>query len=603
MNQVVIFSILALVLSACNGNPAAPSGSVPINEIAGAPSDQTTPPQDNNILVYDQTQGKWVPKQAQVAMVDGLQADLDAKANSADVQADLANKVDQTAYQNSVSNLQSQITTNVQSDQTAIAGANNAITTLNTTQTALQTQQQTDEVNVASQVGNLQGQINAKGNGALANLNTVGDAQITGVSGAKVSGALSNATIAASAVTGQIAAAQIAAVNGSTVSGALGSGATIGDNQVNGLQTDLTGKLSTAGGQMTGEIQVNNRDDNSENTLVTTGGTGGAALGLVDQAKVWFNSVAARLKFWDGSQSQQVATSDEVGAVSATVDSNNQQINGTVSGVQTQVNNVAGAQSATQAELDSVSNTVTANQATETSDVSGLTAAQGLTNSAVTALQAATPNYYLKTGGTITGSMSVSGSVSANTVTSTGTISTPGNVSAGSIVSTGSTTTNSLAVANGLTVSSGAVSLPSSSVAASAINNSASRFVETSGNFTMSGQLATTSQISFKSFQATGSSIDWNNGQLQYITLSACEPFVFVNLVDGGSYTLAVTVTGSAASTCAFSTSDSGLTDANFKSLPDKNVPAPAIAGGTATEVFSFLRIGSNVYMTNTGPF
>jgi hypothetical protein len=97
MKLFTIFTTLAMILSACNGNNSiAPSGSVPINEIAGQPTAQTGTPPDQSLLVYDKAQNQWVPGQAQVAAVDGLQDDLNAKANVTDVNDAIANTVSQT---------------------------------------------------------------------------------------------------------------------------------------------------------------------------------------------------------------------------------------------------------------------------------------------------------------------------------------------------------------------------------------------------------------------------------------------------------------------------------------------------------------------------
>ena len=115
-----------------------------------------------------------------------------------------------------------------------------------------------------------------------------------------------------------------------------------------------------------------------------------------------------------------------------------------------------------------------------------------------------------------------------------------------------------------------------------------------------SGPVSTTSQISYKVFNiASGSAVDWNNGQIQSMTLSVCGAISMSNMKDGGSYTLALTISGAAGATCSFST-DSGsgsIADASFKAAPDKY--------GTAskTTVFNFQRIGTTVYMTNAGPF
>jgi hypothetical protein len=154
-------------------------------------------------------------------------------------------------------------------------------------------------------------------------------------------------------------------------------------------------------------------------------------------------------------------------------------------------------------------------------------------------------------------------------------------------------------LSNYLTTSAaGTTYLPSTTAATTyATITSDSAKMPTAGG-TFSGPVASTSQISYKSYNATSNSIDWNNGQMQYITVSAVGTFTFSHMIDGGSYTLAVT--SSVSGTNAFATDSSegtALADASFHALPDKTVTA------SHTSVYNFLRLGSTVYMTNTGPF
>lgn len=84
----------------------------------------------------------------------------------------------------------------------------------------------------------------------------------------------------------------------------------------------------------------------------------------------------------------------------------------------------------------------------------------------------------------------------------------------------------------------------------------------------------------------TSLSIDWNNGNNQYTAPSgnACGAVTFTNLIDGGSYTLAVQ--GVTSGTCTFS--QSGLTF----------VYSPSNAAVTSDAVYTFLRMGSKVYVS-----
>lgn len=133
-----------------------------------------------------------------------------------------------------------------------------------------------------------------------------------------------------------------------------------------------------------------------------------------------------------------------------------------------------------------------------------------------------------------------------------------------------------------------------------------SGFVQTTGDHSMAGRLTNNRQVVFAAYDAgtqnsTPYIIDWDNGQNQTISVPTCGAFQFRNMMSGGSYSLAVTITSSTAGTCTFSTStgstNSSLNDTSFMSVPDKSVT------GTKTNVFSFLVFGNEVYMTNAGPY
>jgi hypothetical protein len=78
--------------------------------------------------------------------------------------------------------------------------------------------------------------------------------------------------------------------------------------------------------------------------------------------------------------------------------------------------------------------------------------------------------------------------------------------------------------------------------------------------------------------------VDWNNGNVQSLSVS-CTSTAFTNMLDGGTYVLAVTETGT--STCIFA--QSGLT---FYYSPANG----ARVSGKRT-VYTFQRIGSDVYV------
>jgi len=86
--------------------------------------------------------------------------------------------------------------------------------------------------------------------------------------------------------------------------------------------------------------------------------------------------------------------------------------------------------------------------------------------------------------------------------------------------------------------------------------------------------------------QVNGSAaIDWNNGNAQSMSVD-CATTSFTNMLDGGTYILAVSETGT--STCVFS--QAGLT---FYFSPANG----ARTAGQRT-VYSFQRIGSDVYVS-----
>jgi hypothetical protein len=85
----------------------------------------------------------------------------------------------------------------------------------------------------------------------------------------------------------------------------------------------------------------------------------------------------------------------------------------------------------------------------------------------------------------------------------------------------------------------------------------------------------------------SATSIDWSQSNSQYTTAS-CGAFAFTNMLDGGTYTLAVE--GTTSGTCSFT--QSGLT---FK-MPSNH---GATTASTMT-VYSFIRLGSYVFVTWT---
>ena len=89
----------------------------------------------------------------------------------------------------------------------------------------------------------------------------------------------------------------------------------------------------------------------------------------------------------------------------------------------------------------------------------------------------------------------------------------------------------------------------------------------------------------------SSTSIDWNNGNVQY-TSANCQAMTFSNMFEGGAYTLIVT--GTTAGTCAFSqSSPDSVPNGSFKFVPDLGPTA-----GGKTTVFTMLRAGNLVYVS-----
>jgi hypothetical protein len=105
----------------------------------------------------------------------------------------------------------------------------------------------------------------------------------------------------------------------------------------------------------------------------------------------------------------------------------------------------------------------------------------------------------------------------------------------------------------------------------------------------VSGQLVTKSQV----ITAGTTAIDWNNGNSISTDYDCAAPFSFANLRDGGTYTLAVTGTGTAL--CDFSTTTTG-TGAGTVSYRFR--PLNTVRTASSHTIYTFTRIGSVVYVS-----
>ena len=93
-------------------------------------------------------------------------------------------------------------------------------------------------------------------------------------------------------------------------------------------------------------------------------------------------------------------------------------------------------------------------------------------------------------------------------------------------------------------------------------------------------------QIHSRTLDNTGATtIDWNNGNIQYTT-DSCQNYAFTNVKDGGSYTF--TVKGALSVQCNFSTS--GLTY--------RFSPSNGITNASTHTIYTFFRAGNDVYVS-----
>lgn len=100
-------------------------------------------------------------------------------------------------------------------------------------------------------------------------------------------------------------------------------------------------------------------------------------------------------------------------------------------------------------------------------------------------------------------------------------------------------------------------------------------------------------QIRSKSFSLTTGAVDWVGGNSGTTTFDCGSNITFANLRDGGSYTLAVTGTGT--TQCTFSTTTTG-DDAGAVSY--RFIPANAVRTASSHTIYSLQRIGTVVYVS-----
>ena len=120
-------------------------------------------------------------------------------------------------------------------------------------------------------------------------------------------------------------------------------------------------------------------------------------------------------------------------------------------------------------------------------------------------------------------------------------------------------------------------------------NTAPAEKLHVTGNIKASGSIYSGSQT------VTGgtSSVDWANGNSIATDYNCGSTMDFVNLADGGTYTLAITDTGT--TQCNFSTTTTGT---GAGTVTYKFRPANAARSGTGHTLYTLMRVGSVVYIS-----
>ena len=106
-------------------------------------------------------------------------------------------------------------------------------------------------------------------------------------------------------------------------------------------------------------------------------------------------------------------------------------------------------------------------------------------------------------------------------------------------------------------------------------------------------KLDVSGQIRSASGSTTSGAIDWVSGNSMTTSFDCGSSISFANLRDGGSYTLAVTGTGT--TMCSFSTTTTGDDAAT---VTYRFMPANAVRTASSHTLYSMQRIGTVVYVS-----
>ena len=118
---------------------------------------------------------------------------------------------------------------------------------------------------------------------------------------------------------------------------------------------------------------------------------------------------------------------------------------------------------------------------------------------------------------------------------------------------------------------------------------SPSQKLEVVGNAKISGQLATGSQT----IVGGTSSLNWNNGNSISTDYNCGGTISFANLIDGGTYTLVVTDTGTTQCDFSTTTTGTGAGTVSYRFRPNNNLRT-----ATSHTIYTLMRIGTIVYVS-----
>jgi hypothetical protein len=116
----------------------------------------------------------------------------------------------------------------------------------------------------------------------------------------------------------------------------------------------------------------------------------------------------------------------------------------------------------------------------------------------------------------------------------------------------------------------------------------------------VSGNIKSTGQVFTSSFSISTNSIDWDTGNSGATSDDCASTMNMSNLRDGGTYTLVVT--GASTTQCNFNTSVP-ITGSATETVNYRFRPANSDRYGASHTIYTFTRVGTNVYVSWTSGF